>query len=52
MWPFWLKVAIGILNVVFAGIAWLGWRRVEDGRRWMLWVIAVYFMVFWLFMHT
>lgn len=40
MWPFWLKVAFGILNVVLAGVAWFAWRRVEDARRWMLWGIA------------
>src|SRR6185436_744085 len=46
MWPFWLKVAIGILNVVLAGVGWLGWARVEDGRRWILWGIVAYFVVF------
>lgn len=51
-WPFWLKVAFGILNVILSGVAWFGWRRVEEGRRWILLLIAVYFVGFWIFMHT
>lgn len=52
MWPFWLKVSFGILNVVLAGVAWFGWTRVDDARRWVLWGVAAYFVVFWLFMRT
>ena|GEM_PF-2995334 len=51
-WPFWLKVLFGILNVALSGVVWFGWRKPEDGRRWILWGILLYFLVFWVFMHT
>jgi hypothetical protein len=52
MWPFWLKVVFGVLNIALSGVVVFGWRKAEDGRRWILGAIAVYFLVFWVFMHT
>jgi hypothetical protein len=33
-------------------VAVFAWRKAEDGRQWILGAIAVYFLVFWVFMHT
>jgi hypothetical protein len=52
MWPFWLKVALGIFDVLLSAVAWFWWTRPEQGRRWLLWAIALYLLLVWVFMHT
>jgi hypothetical protein len=50
--PFWLQVAFGVLNCLLASVAiWLWWPKRETDRKW-LWIGALYFFLFWLYMRT
>jgi hypothetical protein len=50
--PFWLQVAFGVINFLLASIAlFLWWPKKKSHTRW-LWIAALYFLLFWLYMHT
>jgi hypothetical protein len=50
--PFWLQVAFGVFNALLASICiWLWWPKKKGQKKW-LWIAALYFFLFWLYMGT
>jgi hypothetical protein len=50
--PHWLQTALGVLNfLIAAALLWFWWPRKRANTRW-LWLGALYFVLFWLYMRT